>query len=83
VRQACRDDSGLRREVASLLANHSADPRSESWAAAAAALLSISARTPGRSAPFKRARVRRARIGIVCSASENGALNENPMDGPF
>jgi serine/threonine protein kinase len=39
VRQACRDDSGLRREVASLLAHHSADPRSESWAAAAAAQL--------------------------------------------
>src|SRR6516162_10032681 len=33
------DDSGLRREVASLLAHHSADPHSESWAAAAAAQL--------------------------------------------
>jgi serine/threonine protein kinase/Tol biopolymer transport system component len=39
LRQACRDDSGLRREVASLLANHSTEQRSESWAAAAAAQL--------------------------------------------
>lgn len=39
LHQACRDDSGLRREVASLLAHHSADPRSESWAAVAAAQL--------------------------------------------
>jgi serine/threonine protein kinase len=39
LRQACRDDSGLRREVASLLAHHSADRQSESWAAAAAAQL--------------------------------------------
>jgi serine/threonine protein kinase len=51
VRQACRDDSGLRREVASLLAHHSADPRSESWAAAAAAQLVTSSSTlqPGQS----------------------------------
>jgi hypothetical protein len=33
LRQACRDDSGLRHEVASLLAHHSADPRSDYWAA--------------------------------------------------
>ena len=39
LRQACRDDSGLRREVASLLAHHSAERQSESWAAAAAAQL--------------------------------------------
>jgi len=39
VRQACRDDSGLRREIASLLAHHKGDPGSESWAAAAAAQL--------------------------------------------
>jgi hypothetical protein len=39
VRQACRDDNGLRREVASLLAHHEGDHGSESWAAAAAAQL--------------------------------------------
>ena len=39
LRQACRGDSDLRREVASLLAHHSADPRSGPWAAAAAARL--------------------------------------------
>jgi serine/threonine protein kinase len=39
LRQACRDDSDLRREVASLLAHHSVDQHSESWAAAAAAHL--------------------------------------------
>jgi serine/threonine protein kinase/Tol biopolymer transport system component len=39
LRQACRDDSGLRREVSSLLANHSAGQRSESWIANAAAAL--------------------------------------------
>jgi serine/threonine-protein kinase len=51
VRRACRDDSGLRREVASLLANHSADPHSESWAAAAAAQLvnSSTSLQPGQS----------------------------------
>ena len=39
LHQACRGDSDLRSEVASLLAHHSADPRSGSWAAAAAAQL--------------------------------------------
>jgi serine/threonine protein kinase len=39
LREACRDDSGLRREIASLLAHHKGDPGSESWAAAAAAQL--------------------------------------------
>lgn len=39
VREACRGDSDLRREVASLLANHDAAGRSEPWAAAAAAQL--------------------------------------------
>jgi Tol biopolymer transport system component/predicted Ser/Thr protein kinase len=37
LRQACRDDSGLRREVTSLLANHRAGDRSERWMANAAA----------------------------------------------
>jgi serine/threonine-protein kinase len=51
LREACRDDSGLRREVASLLAHLSADPRSESWAAAVAAQLVTSQSTlqPGQS----------------------------------
>jgi serine/threonine protein kinase len=51
VRQACRDDSGLRREVTSLLAHHSADNRSGSWAAAAAAQLVNSSNSlqPGQS----------------------------------
>ena len=39
VRQACRDDSALRREVVSLLENHTAAQPSESWMAAAAAQL--------------------------------------------
>jgi hypothetical protein len=39
VREACPDDSDLRREVASLLANHREAGGSESWAAAAAAQL--------------------------------------------
>ena len=39
VREACRGDSVLRREVASLLANHDEASRSEPWAAAAAAQL--------------------------------------------
>jgi Tol biopolymer transport system component len=51
LRQACRDDSGLRREVTSLLAHHSADNRSGSWAAAAAAQLVNSSNSlqPGQS----------------------------------
>jgi Tol biopolymer transport system component/predicted Ser/Thr protein kinase len=51
LRQACRDDSGLRREVASLLANHSAGQRSQSWMAGAAAQLVSSSSTlqPGQS----------------------------------
>jgi len=51
LRQACRDDSGLRREVASLLAHHSAERQSESWAAAAAAQLvnSSTSLQPGQS----------------------------------
>jgi serine/threonine protein kinase len=39
VHEACRDDSDLRREVASLLANHKDSAYSEPWAAAAAAQL--------------------------------------------
>ena len=39
LHQACRDDSDLRREVASLLANHQAAADSKPWAAAAAAQL--------------------------------------------
>jgi serine/threonine protein kinase len=51
VRQACRDDSGLRREVASLLAHHEGDHGSESWAAAVAAQLVSSSTSlqPGQS----------------------------------
>ena len=39
VRQACRGDSDLRREVASLLANHEKSAGCEPWAARAAAQL--------------------------------------------
>jgi serine/threonine-protein kinase len=39
LREACQGDSDLRREVASLLANHQAATDSKSWAAAAAAKL--------------------------------------------
>jgi serine/threonine-protein kinase len=39
LREACQDDSDLRREVASLLANHQAAADSQPWAAAAAAQL--------------------------------------------
>ena len=39
VRQACRDDSDLRREVVSLLENHEEGATGESWAAQAAAQL--------------------------------------------
>jgi serine/threonine protein kinase len=39
VREACRDDSDLRREAASLLANHNDSADSMPWAAAAAAQL--------------------------------------------
>ena len=39
LRQACRDDSGLRREASSLLANHHEATDFEPWAAAAAAQL--------------------------------------------
>ena len=39
VRQACRGDSDLRREVVSLLATHDEEAGSASWAAAAAARL--------------------------------------------
>ena len=39
VRQACRDHSGLRREVVSLLENHTSAQRPDSWMAAAAAQL--------------------------------------------
>src|SRR6516165_7796117 len=39
LRDACQGDSDLRREVASLLANHGTATASESWAAAAAAKL--------------------------------------------
>jgi serine/threonine protein kinase len=39
LRQACQDDSDLRREVASLLANHQTATDSKQWAAAAAAKL--------------------------------------------
>src|SRR5215831_8846891 len=39
LRQASQDDSDLRREVASLLANHQAAADSKPWAAAAAAKL--------------------------------------------
>jgi Tol biopolymer transport system component/predicted Ser/Thr protein kinase len=56
LRQACREDSGLRREVASLLAHHSADPHSESWMAGAAAELVASPTSlqPGQSlGPFR------------------------------
>jgi serine/threonine protein kinase/Tol biopolymer transport system component len=41
VREACRGDSDLRREVASLLANHHEGIDSASWAAAAAAELIV------------------------------------------
>ena len=41
LREACREDSGLRREVASLLANHVGATDSKPWAAAAAAELII------------------------------------------
>jgi serine/threonine protein kinase len=36
VRQACRDDSDLRRQIVSLLANHEESAASELWAAQAA-----------------------------------------------
>ena len=51
LRQACRNDSGLRREVASLLAHHDENQGSESWAAAAAAQLvnSSTSLQPGQS----------------------------------
>jgi serine/threonine protein kinase len=51
LRQACRNDSGLRREVASLLAHHDNSQGSESWAAAVAAQLVTSSSTlqPGQS----------------------------------
>src|SRR5215471_18832136 len=39
VREACHGDSDLRREVASLLANHGESADSKPWAAAAAAQL--------------------------------------------
>jgi serine/threonine protein kinase len=39
LREACQGDADLRREVASLLANHQASTDSKSWAAAAAAKL--------------------------------------------
>src|SRR5215469_5356063 len=39
LREACQGDSDLRREVASLLANHQAATDSQPWAAAAAAKL--------------------------------------------
>jgi serine/threonine protein kinase/Tol biopolymer transport system component len=39
VREACRGDAGLQREVASLLANHHEATESKPWAAAAAAQL--------------------------------------------
>src|SRR5215469_14368121 len=39
LREVCRDDSDLRREVASLLANHRDAADSKPWAAAAAAQL--------------------------------------------
>ena len=39
LREACQDDSDLRREVWSLLANHQAAADSQPWAAAAAAKL--------------------------------------------
>jgi serine/threonine-protein kinase len=39
VREACRGDAELEREVSSLLANHNEDSKSESWPAAAAAQL--------------------------------------------
>ena len=39
LREACQGDSDLRREVASLLANHHSPADSTSWAAAAAAKL--------------------------------------------
>jgi hypothetical protein len=44
LREACNGDSGLQREVASLLANHQESANSEPWAAAAAAQL-IAGRT--------------------------------------
>jgi serine/threonine protein kinase len=50
LRQACRDDSGLRREVASLLAHHDENQGSESWATAAAAqLINSTSLKPGQS----------------------------------
>ena len=51
LRQACRYDSGLRREVASLLAHHDENQGSESWAAAAAAQIvnSSTSLQPGQS----------------------------------
>ena len=39
LREACQGDSDLRREVASLLANHHSAADSQPWAAAAAAKL--------------------------------------------
>ena len=39
LREACQGDSDLRREVASLLANHQSATDSKPWAAAAAAKL--------------------------------------------
>ena len=49
LREACNGDSGLQREVASLLANHREDDPSASWAAAAAVKLidSLGSLQPG------------------------------------
>jgi hypothetical protein len=51
LREACQGDSDLRREVASLLANHQAAADSKPWAAAAAAQLidAAGALRPGQS----------------------------------
>jgi hypothetical protein len=62
VCQACRDDSDMRRQVVSLLANHEESARSERWAAQADAPVNqigpISGLRqpnfrPGNSLPFK------------------------------
>ena len=68
--QACGDDSGLRREVTSLLADHSADDRSGSWAAAAAAQLVNPSNSlqPGQSLGSPLGRVR-GRLPMACMRS--------------